>query len=232
MSLIPRVYQTSRREVRIGYPSQGGKNKMSMPMNPSAFKTSRWEAMKAYNRADAIWIYTPQPEKQILPQAMKPLAHPDTFYLQAARGWFELGNLEEARAEVNFIRARQREHPDVMELLWQIAARLQEWERCAELGEKIIRAVPRQVQGYIHKAFALHELGRTQEAWDLLFPMAERFPHDVTIKYNLACYAAQLARLWEAEQWLKLAFTLGKEDELRAQALADPDLKPIWAKIM
>src|ERR1051325_9422859 len=130
-------------------------------MNPGAFETSRREAMKAYNRADAIWIYTPQPEKQSPPQAMKPLAHPDTFYLQAARGWFELGNLQEARAEVTLIRARQREHPEVLELLWQISARLQEWERCLELAEKILRGVPRQVHGYIHKAFAWHELGRT-----------------------------------------------------------------------
>ena len=188
--------------------------------------------MKAYNRADAIWIYTPQLPKQILPAAMKPLAHPNTFHLQAARGWLELGNLKEARVEINHIGARQRQHPEVLELLWQISARLQEWERCVELADKAVRAAPRQVHGYIHKAFALHELGRTQEAWDLLFPMADKFPHDVTIKYNLACYAAQLARLWEAERWLKLAFTIGKEEELRAQALEDPDLKPIWPKIM
>src|SRR5947199_291248 len=78
----------------------------------------------------------------------------------------------------------------------------------------------------------INELKRTQEAWDVLFPVAEKFPKNPTVKYNLACYATQLGRLWEAEQWLKLAFKVGDEKELRAMALQDVDLKPIWPKIL
>src|SRR4051812_39861562 len=188
--------------------------------------------MKAYNRADAIWIYTPQSQKQIPFRTMKALEHPNTFHLQAARGWLELGNLKEARLEIGQIKGRQREHPDVLDVLWQISSLEKDWDGCVQLADKVIHKAPDRPTGYIHKAFALHELGQTQGAWDFLFPVAERFPEEVTIKYNLACYAAQLARLWEAEQWLKLAFTVGDKEELRTMALEDPDLKPLWAKIM
>jgi uncharacterized protein HemY len=186
--------------------------------------------MKVYNRAGAIWVYTPQhDENRTL--LMKPLEHPNTFHVEAARGWLELNNPAEAQTELERIGGRYREHPEVLEVMWQIAARRVDWEQCAELGEKVIRAAPERVHGYIHRAYALHELKRTQEAWDLLFPQAEKFPKDTTIKYNLACYATQLGRHWEAEQWLKLAFTVGNDRELRAMALEDPDLRPIRERI-
>jgi predicted Zn-dependent protease len=185
--------------------------------------------MKAYNRADAIWVYTPQNHDKVSAD-MKPIQHPHRFYLDAACGWLDLGNPAEAQIELDRIGTKYREHPEVLEVTWQISARRGEWSRCADLASKVIKAAPQRVHGYIHKAYALHELRRTQEAWDLLFPVAEQFPHDPTIKYNLACYATQLGRLWEAEQWLKLAFTLGDKD-LRAKALDDPDLMPIRARI-
>jgi predicted Zn-dependent protease len=187
--------------------------------------------MKAYNRADAIWVYTPQNHEKVSAADMKPIQHPNRFYLDAACGWLELGNPGEAQSELERMGAKYREHPEVLELNWQIAAKRGEWARCTEVAGKVIKAAPQRVQGYIHMAYALHELRRTQEAWDLLFPVAEKFPHDPTIKYNLACYATQLGRLWEAEQWLKLAFTTGDSEDLRAKALEDPDLMPIRARI-
>src|SRR5437773_2450339 len=48
---------------------------------------------------------------------------------------------------------------------------------------------------------------------------------------HLACYGAQLGRLWEAEQWLKQALNIGDRAALKRAALADSDLKPLWPKI-
>ena len=162
---------------------------------------------------------------------MRALQPPDTFFVQAARGWLELGNASEAQSELDKVRAKNREHPEVLEILWELCARRGEWERCVELASKVVKEAPNRLQGYIQLAYALHRCKRTQEAWNTLFPVAENFPNDATIKYNLACYATQLGRLWEAEQWLKLAFTVGNEKELRSLALQDPDLKPLWTKI-
>ena len=186
--------------------------------------------MKAYNRADAIWVYTRQKVHKVAP-GMRALQPPDTFFVQAARGWLELGNASEAQSELDKVRAKNREHPEVLEILRDYYARRGDWDRCVELGTELIDPAPARLQGYIQRAYALHRVKRTQDAWDVLFPVAEKFPTDATIKYNLACYATQLGRVWEGEQWLKLAFTIGNEQELRSLALQDPDLKPLWGKL-
>src|SRR4051794_4182455 len=131
--------------------------------------------MKAYKRADAVWVYTPEANFDSV-WKMNPLQHPDIFHLEAARGWLELGNSLEAESELGRISGRNREHPEVLEVMWQISSRRLEWERCAELAAKVIKGAPALINGYIHKAYALHELKRTQEAWDVLFPVAEKFP--------------------------------------------------------
>ena len=188
--------------------------------------------MKVIKRTDAIWVYTPHALNTKKGQRqVKPLEPPDSFHLEAACGWLDLGAPLEAEKEIEQIAAKSRSQPQVLEALWQISARKKEWEVCIDLASRIIKAVPNRIEGYVHKAYALHEMNQTREAWELLFPLAEKFPKDVIIKYNLACYGAQLGRLWEALQWLKLAFKTGKEDELRTMALSDEDLKPLWEKI-
>ena len=153
------------------------------------------------------------------------------MHVQAARGWLELGNHLEANAELEKITARRRAHPDVLEVRWEIYAKVKDWEACLEIAGAVIKTAPERASGWIHRSFALHELKRTQEAWDNLFPVAERFPKVPTIPYNLACYAAQLGKLWESQQWLKQAFKIGDSKELKLLALDDPDLKPLWDKI-
>jgi hypothetical protein len=47
----------------------------------------------------------------------------------------------------------------------------------------------------------------------------------------LACYASQLGDLKGAWEWLSKAFDLSGEEDLRRQALDDPDLEPLWTRI-
>jgi tetratricopeptide (TPR) repeat protein len=77
----------------------------------------------------------------------------------------------------------------------------------------------------------LHELKRTQEALDALLPAAAKFPKHWLIRYNLACYCSQLGRLQEAMQWLEKAIGLADKSEVKAMALADPDLEPLRREI-
>jgi hypothetical protein len=57
------------------------------------------------------------------------------------------------------------------------------------------------------------------------------FPKVWVVPYNLACYCAQTGRLSEAMAWLQKAIEISGERDVRAQALEDPDLKPIWNEI-
>ena len=162
---------------------------------------------------------------------MKPLTPPDSLKLRAAEGWLELGNHVEAMVELEQIRPKSRNHPDVLELRWQILAQVKEWQGCLAVAQLLTMKAPQRATGWINLSFALHELALTKEAWENLFAVAEKFPREPTISYNLACYGAKLGRLWEAEQWLKRAFKVGEVQVLKRLALSDPDLKPLWNKI-
>jgi predicted Zn-dependent protease len=152
----------------------------------------------------------------------------DRHHLQAAEGWLELGDHQEAHKELEQITADSRAHPDVLELRWQIDARARQWAACVDTGRSLIQLAPERAASWIHYAFALHELKRTQEAWEALSSVAQKFPADPTIPYNLACYACQLGDLVGARDWLAQAFRLGNAKEIKSQAISDPDLAPLW----
>lgn len=151
--------------------------------------------------------------------------------VRAAEGWLELGNVQEANGELDSLSPRLQAHPDVLEVRWQICARTGDWEKGLSLARELLRKAPDRASGWIDLSFALHELKMTQQAWDNLLAVAEKFPREPTISYNLACYAAQLGRSWEAEQWLKQTFKTGGAKEWKRRALEDRDLKPLWGKI-
>lgn len=159
---------------------------------------------------------------------MNDLSASDARCVEAAQGWLELGSPAEANAELARLSPETREHPAVLELRWHIGAKAKNWTRCVELSEKLIRTAPDIAVSWIHHAFGLHELKRTEEARDVLLPVATRFPSEWIIPYNLACYAAQLGQLPEARDWLAQAFRLGNVKKIKEQAMSDPDLAPLW----
>jgi len=58
-----------------------------------------------------------------------PLQPPALHFAVAAQGWLELGNPKEALKELGQIDRAHWNHPDVLELRWQIHAAEQNWER-------------------------------------------------------------------------------------------------------
>jgi predicted Zn-dependent protease len=160
---------------------------------------------------------------------MDALEYPDTFYLRAAQGWLELGNSAEALAELNAMTEAARNHPQSLELRWEVALKTKGFEEALAIAEALCQHAPASSFGGIHRSYCLHELKRTQEAWDTLLPLAEIFPQEWLICYNLACYACQLGRLAEGRTWFSRALKLGDSVEVKALAAEDPDLKPLFA---
>jgi tetratricopeptide (TPR) repeat protein len=158
---------------------------------------------------------------------MKDLEPPDSLHLLAAQGWLELGNHLEADKELDEILLQLRTHPDVLEIRWQIYAHAKKWDACVDIAGATIKLAPERSEGWIHRSFALHALQRTQDAFDQLLPVADRFPKVWTVPYNLSCYCAQLGRLDECQKWLKQAMAIDEETVKRA-AIDDADLKPLW----
>ncbi|HNU50199.1 MAG TPA: tetratricopeptide repeat protein [Verrucomicrobiota bacterium] len=159
---------------------------------------------------------------------MKPLEPPDSLHLDAAQGWLTLGDTVEANEELEKIAVAHRAHPDVLEVRWAVLAAAKKWEACVEVATLLTEVAPDRPEGWVHRAYALHELRRTLEAWETLQPVMARFPDAYLIPYNLACYAAQLGSLEAARALLEKACAVSRHPEVvRQMAREDKDLEPL-----
>ena len=162
---------------------------------------------------------------------MKNLPHPHNQHLQAVEGWLGLGNWREAEAELAHIDPKYRTHPFVLEMRYKIYEQAGNWDQAVAMAEHLRTTLPDNQWGHFYLAYSLHELKRTQEAYDTLLPVMAQFPKHYLMRYNLACYACQLGKPEEAMAWLAKAIKLSNKKEIRSLALTDPDLKSLWPKI-
>jgi tetratricopeptide (TPR) repeat protein len=158
---------------------------------------------------------------------MKKLPRHDQRFLDAAEGWLGLGDLSSANDELEQITPELRTHPKVLAVRLEIYWASKKWEACVEIAGALVALEPKNDHAWIGRSFALHELKRTQEAYDLLLLAKNKFPKNYTIPYNLACYSAQLNRLEDAQDWFKKAMKIN-ERAVKRLAIDDPDLKPLW----
>ena len=164
---------------------------------------------------------------------MQKLEPPDIHYFFAAIGWLELGNVVEAKAELAQVSAARQEHPDVLEVRWSVAAEQKCWEEGLQVAQTLLRRAPKRSSGWLHRAYALRRVpdGGVQKAWEALLPAFDKFPKEATIPFNLSCYACQIGQLDAARDWLQRAVAIGGKEKVKAMALNDPDLRPLWDEI-
>lgn len=165
---------------------------------------------------------------------MNKLEPPNTHHLRAAMGWLELGNAAEAGEELARIDPEFLDHPDVLELRWEVCAAGRRWDSALAAAEMLVIVAPERSSGWVHRAYALRRVpeGGLSLAWAALRPAFEKFPGEEIIPYNLACYAAQFGWKDEAWDWLQKSIVAsGKKDRIKERALADMDLAPIWDRI-
>src|SRR5206468_5354607 len=70
--------------------------------------------------------------------SMKALEAPDLLYLEAAKGWFILGDVAEARNELNQIASKFQHHPDVLEVEFALAAKKRLWTCCMDIAAALL----------------------------------------------------------------------------------------------
>jgi len=173
-----------------------------------------------------------QTDDETMQRALKKiLPPPNCHFLDAAVGWLELGNPAEALNELAQIECELAVEPQVLEVKWQVLARSDKWDMYLPVAQAFCQAAPGLPQPWLHHAVSLYRLNRTEEAWNLLLPMAKKFPKSWVIPYDLACYACQLEQLDDGRRWLRKACRLGDGKEVKVLALADPDLKTLWPEI-
>ena len=145
--------------------------------------------------------------------------------LLAAQGYLELGMVEEALSELASVPAGENADADLTELRLHILVHGKRWDEALVAAEELLRISPQAVPGYIHGAFALHELGRTAQARDLLLKGPPLLRQNPTFHYNIGCYEAVLGNRESALQSLRESFAL--DETYRDFAQRDPDLEGI-----
>jgi tetratricopeptide (TPR) repeat protein len=143
--------------------------------------------------------------------------------LLSAQGYLELGMVEEALAELSQLETSFYSDPDIVELRLHILMQGERWRDALAAAQDLLRLHQDALPGYIHGAFALHELGRTAEARDLLMKAPEILRQDPTFHYNIGCYEAVLGNRDAAIESLKKSFSMN--ESFRDFAQNDPDLR-------
>ena len=149
--------------------------------------------------------------------------------LLAAQGYLELGMVEEALGELSSIGRVAFDDPDIIELRLHILMQGRKWNEAIAAAEELLRMKIDALPAYIHGAFALHELGRTSEARDLLLKGPSVLREDPTFHYNIGCYEAVLGNRDAALESLRQSFAMDKN--FREFAQCDPDLVQIFHEL-
>lgn len=162
---------------------------------------------------------------------MAALSPPDAPHVQSAQEFLKAGNHAGAQEALGLISPEHLQHPDVLEIRWELAANAGNWEEALLIAQTLCEHVPENEFAWMWRACSLNELARTQEAFDTLVIAFGKFPKTPTIAYNLACCACRMKRFEEGWRWLTKAIEIGGRAEVKLMALDDSDLAPLLDRI-
>jgi Flp pilus assembly protein TadD len=153
-------------------------------------------------------------------------------YFEAAQGYIELGMPSEALTELDLMPQTEQLQADILNLRAAALMHLKRWAEAERLLQALCQLVPSVGEFYIHAAFCLHELGRTEEARAHLLSASNYLQRDPIFHYNLGCYETCLGHLEKAREHLRTCFALDKT--YLDMALTDADLaqQRDWLRLM
>jgi predicted Zn-dependent protease len=140
----------------------------------------------------------------------------------ASQGYLELGMFRDVWRELHGLPAKLLGRVDVLEILALSLMGEGRWEEALEVARRLRDTDPAEPGGFIHEAYCLHELGRTQEALDTLMRGPRTLQDKAVFYYNAACYRARLGDSDGAMAMLNKSFEM--DANLKASARRDPDL--------
>ena len=161
------------------------------------------------------------------PRRIPEMESADQQRFEEAEAWFELGDLDEALGALDQISPGVREQPAVLDMRFHVCVKRNQWEAALEIARDLSRIAPGSLNAATLLACALHRLGRSEEAYDVVKPACAAFPEESGPPYILSRICCALGRTGEAREWLGAALELGGK-ELKLQALEDEELAAVW----
>jgi len=133
--------------------------------------------------------------------------------------------MEEAIGELDELPLTAQLRGDVLEMRVIILMKACRWDEAVAACEKMCAVLPDSAIGFIHLAYCLHEMGRTQQAKEVLLEGPSSLSRDATYYYNMACYECVLGNVETARVYLETSLSI--DGKLSAFAQVDPDLKAL-----
>ena len=149
-----------------------------------------------------------------------------------AQGYTELGLYEDAHSSLVALPKEAWDRVDVLETWVRCLMGEKRWQEALDMSSRLCVMQPKEPGGFIHSAYCLHELGRTEEALALLQGGPKTLRTKAVFYYNLGCYCARLGRMEEARKLLEKSFEMDKDNELRREARKDPDLAELRSQLL
>ncbi len=142
--------------------------------------------------------------------------------LVEAEGYLEIGLADEATRVLNSLAREDRARREVLGFQVLLHMKEQKWSEAAAVAEHLVQEDPSEPVWWVNLAFSVRRSRSIAEAEEILLRAVDLHPGDITIRYNLACYACVEGRLDEAKERFLKACTAGKG--VPEMALTDVDL--------
>lgn len=157
-------------------------------------------------------------------------SYPDEvqWIFRQADGYLDLDMPDEAHHQLDKLQPEYLSGTLYEEFLLRLAFVESDWSAAARTAELLIERVPDYAQFYIQLAYATRRSKGIEHAERILQDALRRFPDEMIINYNLACYAVVRGDHNRAVVSLKKII---HEPGVLDMALEDEDLKPIWSQL-
>jgi Flp pilus assembly protein TadD len=145
-------------------------------------------------------------------------SQPDAFAIRilTAEGYFELGMLLDAAAELEEIEQEKRSASEVLALRLQIYSKIKMWVAMQAVARVLALRDPDNVQWTVSWAYATCRADSIEAARIILLNAVDRQPNVAIYHYNLACYECLLGDLEVAKAMLQHALKLEPRYRLKA----------------
>ncbi|HEY5706905.1 MAG TPA: hypothetical protein VIS96_15180 [Terrimicrobiaceae bacterium] len=144
----------------------------------------------------------------------------------ASSGYLELGMLEDAEKELEEIAPGDKNRNEVLGIRVALYMAGKKWNLAAAIASHLVKVEPENAGWWINLAYSVRRSESVEKAEAILLRAQGIHPKDALIAFNLACYASVTVRFEEAKARLQHAIALDKG--VRALAIADEDLRPLW----
>ena len=116
-------------------------------------------------------------------------------------------------------------------LRWKFYDRSKQHAAAANVALGIQRRFPDEVAGFVWRSISLEKLGCTQDAYENLEPVVDKFDGLGIVPYLLAVYAAELQQVRLTWKWLARSFATPDGKELKKRSLEEKSLEAFWRDI-